>query len=179
MEIILIILIVLIAVIVTGFGVLSHLKKVERGKYYMAAANIIREDFLNFSLQNPVNNDGSFNMPSEQRTMLYIKLKTSGKKAQFVFDPAKRILIGRDKFNSNIYINEAFVSQHHCSIFSENNLVFLQDMNSANGTYVKRGFLKKYHLLNGQHIQLRSNDTIIIGSNKFRIILFFYDMALM
>lgn len=179
MEIILIILIALIAVIIIVFGVVSHIKKIEREKYYMAAGNIIREDFLNYSLQNPANYDGGCGMPSGQRTMLYIKSKTSGKKSQFVFDPEKRILIGRDRFNSNIYINEAFVSQHHCSIFFRNNQVFLQDMNSANGTYVKRGLFKKYFIVNGQYIQLRSKDRIIIGSNKFKIILFFYDMSMM
>lgn len=179
MEILVIILMVLISVAVIVFGVISHMKKTEREKYYVAAENILREDFLNYSLKNPLNNDGALQPPKGQKTMIYIKSKSGGKKVQFVFDPEKRIMIGRDKFNSNIYINEAFVSQQHCCIFSVGDDIYLQDLNSENGTKLNRGLLKRYTLFDGQCIRLRSNDSIIIGFNKFKITLFYFDMALM
>lgn len=179
MELLLIILMVLTSVGVIVFAVLSHFKKVEKEKYYMAAGNIIREDFLNYSLQNTVNNENTYKMPSTKKMMLYIKSKTAGKKAQFVFDPEKKILIGRDKFDSNIYINEAFVSHQHCTICIKDNAIILQDMNSTNGTIIKRGLFNKFLIANGQYIELKSKDKVIIGSNKFTITLFYYDMNIM
>lgn len=170
---------VLISGVAILYAVISHLKKIEREKYYMAAGNIVREDFLDYSLQNPMNNDGSRVQPKTKKMMVYIKSKSSGKKAQFVFDPEKNIFIGRDKFNSNIYINESSVSQHHCKIFSQDNIVYLQDMNSSNGTVVQRGLFKKFLVSSSQWVQLQSNDTIIVGTKKLKIILFFYDMSVM
>ena len=166
MELLLIILMVVISAGVIIFAVISHFKKIEKEKYYMAAGNIIREDFLNYSLQNTFSKEKECEIPSTKKMMLYIKSKSAGKKSQFVFDPEKKVLIGRDKFFSNIYINEAPVSQKHCSIYSKNNMVFLQDMNSTNGTIVKRGLFSKIFLTNGHYIELKSKDKLIIGSIK-------------
>lgn len=179
MEVIVIILMVLISAAVIILGVTSHKMKMKRERYYVAAGNILREDFLNYSIENPLNYDGLLQRPKGQKTMIYIETKSNGKKVQFVFDPEKRIMIGRDKFNSNIYINEAFVSQQHCCIFSIGDEIYLQDLGSENGTQINRGLFKRYTLFDEQCIKLRSNDSIVIGYNKFKVTLFYFDMALM
>lgn len=177
-----IIIIVVVVVLIIGIAVyifVSNKKKTEREKYYTASGNILKEEFLNYLLQNPMNTDGDQHVPNAQKTMIYIKSVNSKPKKQYVFDPEKRILIGRDKNESNIYLNEAFVSQYHCCIFSDGSKVYLSDMNSANGTILKRGLFKKYNIYNQAVIELKSGDRITIGSNTFKVILFYYDMVLM
>lgn len=179
MEILIIILIVVLIIGIAVYIVASNKKKTEREKYYTAAGNILKEDFLNYLLQNPMGTSENLHEPNAQKTMIYIKSLNSKQKKQYVFDPEKRILIGRDKDESNIYLNEAFVSQYHCCIFSDGSRVYLSDMNSSNGTILKRGLFKKYYIYNQAVIELKSGDKITIGSNTFKVILFYYDMVLM
>lgn len=179
MELLIILLMALTAAFVIVFAVILHFRENERKKYYAAAGNILREDFLNYSLQNPMNADKCFSEPMGRKTMLYLKSKSSGKNIRFVFDPEKKILIGRDKYKSNIYINDVFVSQNHCCIYSKNGNIYLKDLNSANGTIVKRALFKRYRIFDGCKIKLKSKDRIIIGANEFKVTLFYFDMSLM
>lgn len=179
MELILIILLVLLFVIFLIMTVRNHLKKSEQQKYYAAAGNILREEFLNYSLQNTISPDGKVNEPRSAKMMVYLKSKSSGKKTQFVFDPEREIKIGRDSVNSNIFINDSAVSQYHCRIYTYDDNVYLQDMNSSNGTFVKRGTLKNYSIYNGNQIALRTGDKIFVGSCMFEVCLFYYDLNTM
>lgn len=179
MEILFIVLIVLLVVGTTVCVIVFRLKKEEKEKYYTAAGNILKEDFLNYALQNPLDVASYRKEPNAQKTMLYLKTLNSKPKVSFVFDPEKGVLIGRDKENSNIYLNEALVSKEHCQIYSQGFDVYLKDMNSANGTIVSRGLFKKYFITSRAKIQLKSGDKITVGSNTFRIVLFYYDMVWM
>ncbi len=111
--------------------------------------------------------------------MVFIKTRKPGQNFSFVFDPEKKIMIGRDKNKSNIYVEDVLVSQDHCCIYSEGNYIYLQDMYSANGTSVKRGLFKRYDVNNGYRILLRSGDIITVGSSRLSIILFYYDISIM
>lgn len=151
-------------------------KKTERIKYYTAAGNTLREEYLNYSLQNQ---PGSCCLSEKNgyKVMIYIKAKLSNQKIQYVFNPEKSILIGRDKYESNIYVSDITVSKKHCRICLYNGQVCLEDLNAANGTIVKRGLLKKYNIYGGNRIGLRTKDKIQIGSSIFKVILFSYDMS--
>lgn len=164
---------VAVAVVVTNF------KKAERKKYYTSAGNIIREDFLNYSLQNRMLNSGETSMPSGKKMMLYMKTTSRSGKNRFVFDPEKGVRIGRDKFNSNIFISDNTVSQNHCYIYSDKEKVYLKDCNSANGTAVRRGLMKSYSITDGCKIELHTGDVVCVGSIRFKIVLFYYDMSRM
>ena len=131
---------------------------------------------MNYSLQNTLSTENGVDVPRAAKVMLYLKSKSSGKKAQFVFDPEKGVKFGRDINESNVFINESSVSQLHCRVFSENDHVYLQDEYSANGTYLKRGLFKQYGLYDGNIIELRTGDTLIVGSSRFKICLFYYDL---
>lgn len=179
MEAAVIILLLLVFVFLIILTIRNHIKKTERQKYYAAAGNILREEFLNYSLQNTVSPENTISEPRAAKVMLYLKSQSPGKKAQFVFDPEKGIDIGRDSGRCNIFINEAEVSQFHCRIYSQNDRVFLQDMGSSNGTFVKRGVIKKYGLFNGNQIELKTGDKVLIGSCVFDIYLFYYDLNTM
>ena len=160
MELVIIILLVVLFVLLMILTILNHLRKSERQKYYAAAGNILREEFLNYSIQNTISPD-------------------SGRKTQFVFDPEKVIRIGRDSGESNIFINDAAVSQFHCRIYSQDDHVYLQDMRSSNGTFLKRGLLKSYGIYDGNQIELRTGDRITVGSSEFDVCLFYYDLNTM
>ena len=158
--------------------IVSNMKKNERIKYLTAAGNTLREEFLNYSLQNHSGETADIRVPRTSKMMIYLKANSKGKKVQLVFDPEREVNIGRDKFSSNIYINDPTVSQKHCCIYSVDDRVFLRDLYSANGTSVKRG-LHRYHIVEGESIELNTKDTLIIGSNEFKVTLFYYDMAAM
>lgn len=176
-----ILLIILSVVFLSVFAIVmvvnSHIKKTEKQKYYAAAGNIMREDYLNYSLQNTIDSRSNIEEPKNAKMMVYLKTKSEGKKKQYVFDPEKIIKIGRDSSQSNILINDARVSQNHCIIYSSENTVYLQDVGSANGTIVSRGLRKKYLLSGGRMIVLRTGDTIRVGASSFKVCLFYYDLA--
>ena len=68
------------------------------------------------------------------------------------------ITIGRASDNS-VCINESGISSKHAKIFSENNQVYIEDLNSTNGTFV-----------NGKRITrtvLRINDAVNLGQTPF------------
>ena len=113
------------------------------------------------------------------KIMIYIKTLNRKQKAQFVFDPEKGVNIGRDSEKNNIFINEASVSMNHCKIFSDNMKVYICDLNSSNGTILKRGLFGNYLLEGGNSCELMSGDRVCIGSNVFKITLFYYDMVTM
>ena len=81
-------LLILIAVVIVKL----NSQKSERDKYYTAAGNIIKEEYLNYCLTNDINSDNKADAPNGQKIMIYIKTLNRKQKAQFVFDPEK---IGR------------------------------------------------------------------------------------
>jgi pSer/pThr/pTyr-binding forkhead associated (FHA) protein len=60
-----------------------------------------------------------------------------------------------------VRIDDSFASGHHARIFDHEGHVYLEDMNSTNGTY-----------LNGQRVEgqepLQADDRIRIGDTEFR-----------
>lgn len=173
-----IVLIIAVAVVLIVVTFINNRNRAEMQKYYNAAGNILKENYLDYSLQNPFDNR-NIEKPNSCKLMICLKLKGSKDKLGFVFDPEKSVYIGRDCNRCNIYINEVSVSQQHCCIYSNENGIVLKDMDSTNGTTVRRGLYKRYFVTNSNEIELKSNDKIIVGSNTFKIILFYYDMAVM
>lgn len=70
--------------------------------------------------------------------------------------------IGRDDRNT-ISINDRYMSKFHARILQDENMYFLEDLKSANGTY-----LNDEKILDA--IELKSGDIIRIGSLKFLFI---------
>ena len=165
-----------LTVFAIGVVVYFHLKKTEQQKYMAAAGNILREDYLNYSLQNTINPQNLAEKPKSKKIMIYIKSKSDGSKLRYVFDPEKTVLFGRSSTECNVFINNAAVSQKHCRIYVSDNAVWLQDVGSSNGTVVKRGFTKRYTLSGGYQIALESGDRICIGDCCFKVRLFLFDL---
>ena len=178
MEIAIIIMLLLIFVACIVLLVVYNRKKNEEIRYYAAAGNILREDFLNYALQNHFDDNAEAEKPRGRKMMIYLKVK-GHKDDRFVFDPEKDIRIGRDKNRSNIFINDHTVSQDHCRIYAKNDCVYLKDCNSSNGTRLMRGVFGNYALTGGSGMELRTGDKIIVGSCVFAVTLFYYDMSQM
>ncbi|WP_296113545.1 FHA domain-containing protein [uncultured Anaerococcus sp.] len=70
--------------------------------------------------------------------------------------------IGRDERNT-ISINDRYMSKFHARIIQDENMYFLEDLKSANGTY-----LNDEKIVDA--IELKSGDIIRIGSLKFLFI---------
>lgn len=137
-------------------------------KYYDAASMMIKETCLNNAIRNQmVSNIGGW------KIMIYLKWKTREKQG-FVFDPDAGVRIGRIPGENEICIRENNVSGRHCRILMYNGQLLLQDLNSTNGTWIKRGFRKK-RVVGAE--PLLSGDRILIGSIKMTVTVFSFDMT--
>lgn len=179
MIVVVIIVLLTVVIAVVSATVYTNKKKEKEQKYYIAAGNIYKEDYLNYSLQNPFDENLEYSKPADQKTMIYLKCLHKKNKMEYVFDPNKKIIIGRDQKKCNLFINEASVSKTHCCIFAMGFDVYLQDIGSANGTMVCKGLFNNVLISNNEMIQLESGDIIKIGSNEFKVTLFFYDVTVM
>ena len=96
------------------------------------------------------------------------------KKREFVFDPASGVKIGRAIEKNQICVPIGTVSGEHCMIFSNGDNLYVKDLNSANGTYIKRGF--KVYKVN-DCVSCYDNDTIVVGNIGFKVRSFYMDSA--
>lgn len=91
--------------------------------------------------------------------MASLKLKKQTSNYADLIDIQKDISIGRN-FDNNIIIRSNNVSRHHCLItIDENKDVFVQDLNSKNGTFINNKKIDR--------IQAKHNDTLQVGNESF------------
>lgn len=155
------------AVGVSAYAMYAN-EKAERQKYYDAAYKIIKENCLNNAIRNQ-----SEKIQQGQKQMLYLKWKDPEKQG-YVFDPEKPVRIGRSPEKNEICIREETVSSRHCVLYLYQGGLFLQDLNSSNGTWIKRGLSKRRI----QGIEpVFSGDKIIVGSLSVKVTIFMFDMA--
>lgn len=91
---------------------------------------------------------------------LFINVSLDSKLIERVRLDKEKISIGRDSDN-DIYINNLAISRYHARIIVEDGKIFIEDLESSNGTY-----------LNGQkitHSELNEFDTVLIGKYKISI----------
>lgn len=155
-----------IIVIVAGIVIIKKSQSEEK-KYYEAAYRMVKEDYLTSSLKK---SDSSANGYVVNLKMVYLKL-CSWPKQGYVFNPEKAITIGRDKMTNAICIPYPTISLNHCKIILYKGEIYLQDMNSSNGTIVQKG-MKKYYISSGESIMLDNKDKIILGETILRIVIF-------
>lgn len=165
-----IIIVIFIAVTNVIIYVIHANKKAEKQKYYDAAYKIIKESCLNNAIRNQ-----SEKQQNQQKYMLYLKWKDHEKQG-YVFDPEKPVWIGRNPEVNDICIRENAVSSQHCVLFLHDERIFVKDLNSRNGTWIKRG-------LSMQQITgtttVFSGDRILVGNLKIEVTVFVFDMAYM
>jgi hypothetical protein len=106
------------------------------------------------------------NMSRENISDTYLKLINFNQgfrfKVQEYYYIGKDNTIGRDDVNS-ICIKDRFLSKFHARIIHDENMYFLEDLNSANGTYLNDELIK-------DAIELKSGDIIKLGQLQFLFI---------
>lgn len=145
-------------------------RQAERQKYYDAAYKILKEECLDNAIRN---RNGS--MQNTRKIMLYLKWKDTEKHG-YVFDPEKAVWIGRDPQTSNICIREGTVSSRHCVLYLYQGTVYLEDLQSGNGTWIRQGFRTRRVQ---EPCPVFSGDRIMAGSLVIRVTLFEFDTAYM
>ena len=77
-----------------------------------------------------------------------------------VAEGQSRIMVGRSE-DSELRLNSEFVSRHHALIFCTEQGLYIEDLNSANGTIVNSRKIT--------HCDLRAGDIIIIGNFQIKL----------
>lgn len=158
-------------------GTLAGRRAEQRRKRVHAAAHrLVENDLLDYELRKLLEHPPQ--RPALRRTMLCLKIQTKPAHT-YVLDPThdQGIFFGRDPL-CEVCVNEAVVSGRHCRIFWDGRAVVLQDMGSANGTQVRRGFFHRW-VLQGNCFALRSKDRFWVGHTAFEVRPFLYDDTLM
>lgn len=152
---------------VAGYAIRSS-KEAEVQKYYDAAYKMMKEDCLNNAIRNQY-----APIYGGRKVMVYLKWKDRQKQG-FVFNPELGIRIGRSPGENEVCIRAGEVSASHCLLFLSQGQLAVQDLHSANGTWVKRGLRK--HAVNGAEY-LFSGDRLIVGTLDIRVTVFTFDMS--
>lgn len=74
---------------------------------------------------------------SSVRTMLILGWEDDGWQ-EYIFDLAEGVWIGRGKEGNQLVIYDLNVSRNHCRLTEQNDCLYLEDLESANGTLVKK-----------------------------------------
>lgn len=144
----------------------------EKRKYYKAAQRILREEYLDGAIKNV---EGIGLSSNEQRLMIALKMKGS-KGAGYVFDPAREVRIGRNREENDICVQDLATSGEHCKIFLYEGKLCIEDLNSSNGTVLRRG-LRGSQTLFGKMAFLQNYTKIIVGNNCFLLTVFYCDVS--
>ncbi|WP_167955910.1 FHA domain-containing protein [Anaerosporobacter faecicola] len=177
----------MISKIVIGIGIacisfllcmLRHRRRKQIQKRNQAAFDIIKEEALCNALVNPVLDEKQEDQVQdkryhlEDRQMLQLVTIQAKKKVNYIFSLEKIITFGRNPKTSDVCLKDPMVSGIHCTIFKNQQTVWIKDMGSSNGTIIKRK--GNYCVLgNEEAIELKNKDLLQIGEVTFRIELFF------
>ncbi|MCH5197896.1 MAG: FHA domain-containing protein [Oscillospiraceae bacterium] len=168
--------IIYVVIAIVGFivGLIIYIKRNNRRKYNNAAEKIIRDDLLGYSLKNPYIMDNSVKPPLARRVMIGLTIKAAGKKHSYVFDPAKRINIGRDDKNQ-IIIYDASVSAYQACIYVSGGGVCVYNTGTKNPITLRRGASSR-NIRPKEGFRLRDGDILLIQNYKIKVKLFVFDI---
>lgn len=157
-----------VAVLVTALAAAITNRKIKKKKdqEFKAAALLLKER----QLQNAI--DMNQSRQGQRENMVLVVSWKDDKKREYIFDPARGVQIGRDREANQICVPLDTVSQQHCMIFSNGDFMYVKDLNSANGTFLKRGF-KTYRVYDCE--LLLDNDKVIVGGISFKVRSFWVD----
>ena len=145
----------------------NKMKTLEKDRMF-AAARLLKEDSLIHSLTYT-----DQNVLLGVRTLIELSWKEE-KVERYVFDPAKKVRIGRSPQANDISVSWDTISANHCEIFQTGTQLCLQDCGSANGTFIKRG--RKIYQVKTNAV-LAEGDTIIVGGLRMNLHIFNFDTA--
>ena len=116
---------------------------------------------------------GTASAVNTKRLMVRLRWK-DGAKYSYVFEPSDGIRFGRNTEGNDVTIFWDSVSSYHCVMFERNGHLYAQDLDSANGTYVIRHG-RTYRA--AKTIEVRDGDFLLVGDIRFRVHIFYADLA--
>ena len=155
------------------FGKISVRMKKQVGQrniYKEDTKNIYKEDILDIVGDCAVAEDTVYEDEEYGRT-IYVEQAPEEKRAHKLYTPDGRIAaelngeslsIGKQKGEADFVINDDSVSRLHARIYTENNIVYLEDLNSTNGTFKNGLRLQPY-----EKRRLEEGDEIRLGKLLF------------
>ena len=156
---------VIVAVIII---VIAKKKKNRKAGRLNAAAILLRE----VHLDDVISRDKTSEM-ERIRPVLELSWKYD-RRQSYLFDPISPIRVGRDPNRNQICIRKDSVGAEHCILVMYNGALTVQDLDSRNGTFIKRGH-KRYRV-NGR-VYVKNGDRLEVGGLSMKINLFMFDSA--
>lgn len=135
MIIALIIVMGIVLLLAVYFGLRKRNKRAEASERAAAVLNSYLE------LDNVI---GGRNMRDRVKSRIFLDISwRDGGRQEYVFDPEQGIKIGYDPDRNNIALLDKAVSDEHCILFLYGRDIYVQDLHSTNGTWVRHGLRKK------------------------------------
>lgn len=159
--------ILLILILIIAIVVIKRKKNAAAARLN-AAAVLLREG----QLDNAISRD-RVQEPGRIRPVLELTWKNRERKT-FLFDPLSPVRIGKDPAKNSICIRNGMVGSEHCLLVMHNGALTLQDLNSKNGTYIRRG--GRRYRIEGR-VYVNNGDKIEVGGLIMKASLFMYDSA--
>lgn len=162
--------VILVTVCAAGaaYYIVYSSQKAEMQKYQNAARKMIKGKCLDQAIRSY-----GGRQYGGVKIMIYLKWK-DGEKQGYVFDPEQGIYIGRAIGENDICVRDKEVSGRHCMIYISQGRLVVQDLNSANGTFVKHGIFRQR--LEGPE-PLYTGDRLIVGGLRMKVTVFTFDTA--
>ena len=146
------VLFVLIGLVIVGFLAVFFLRtKALHSKY--PVEEVVAEDEPESEVEEP-------NLPGIKIRIIPTG-KSKGEQA-FELKLVDRITLGREKAGNDLSFKDQEISRRHCELTREEEVVFVRDLESRNGTYVNGV------PISGRH-RLESGDVLLIGRTELRI----------
>lgn len=133
------------------------------GKISIDASHTVSTETKN--KMNPVSSPISATEAVSARKGLSVKFTKLGKNTDeaYTVNLVDSVIIGRDPGRSKLVFKEdEKLSGRHCELMIKDNMVFVCDLKSTNGTYVNGVQINNYH-------RLRNDDILLIGSMELRV----------
>ncbi|MDO4617666.1 MAG: FHA domain-containing protein [Lachnospiraceae bacterium] len=150
------------------FLLLRAAEQARQDRCYAAALKVIKENSLNDALRNRTKQ-----VKAGRKLMVYLEWRDAAK-AGYVFDPDRNVRIGRIPELNEIAIRNGSVSKQHCVLFTYQDRVYLRDLNSRNGTFLKRRFSRRRVL---ESVPVLTGDRICVGGTEIRVRIFSFELT--
>jgi pSer/pThr/pTyr-binding forkhead associated (FHA) protein len=122
------------------------------GEYFIMAKNIFNDETGKFEKNDDMETKKSAKINAKST---YPRLEVYGQSKQL---SSKSFGIGRDK-NNQIIIADEKVSRFHALVTFENNVAYIKDTDSSNGTYINGKQIPV-----GKKVELKNGDKIKVGT---------------
>ena len=120
---------------------------------YLFIFSIIRLIYLDIRSMD------SFSLAGKPYLKLLNRRDTLSYKVRDHYIVDDKLTLGRDKHN-NIVLKDPFISKNHMMIVQDEENYFLEDLNSANGTYINRQKVEDV-------VSLKNGDVVEVGNVEF------------